>query len=725
MTETARLVLAADSRQIRGATDDVEKLAKQGKATEGALAGLGRTLVSIGAAYAAGRFFGAIIRNTIEAEQVTAQLTAALKSTGGVAGQTKEALLEHAAALQSVTAFGDEAIVSAQAMLLTFRNIAGDQFPKATEAVLNVAQALGTDLKSAAIQVGKALNDPAIGLTALSRSGITFSVEQQKVIKALQQTGRMAEAQELILAELETQFGGSARAARETLGGALTALQNAFGDLLEGDASSGGVKDATAALEDLTDLLGSQEVKDAFAGITTAVITLAGKLVEATNAGYDFTRWVGEELARAVNGPGLQDLQELDAEIASLEERLAKRKTGLGFGGGPFTSTSDELRAELQMLKERREAAVELAQFEEENRRRLDANKPKPATAEGKPGAPVVVGDPKAGKAAERARREAERAALQAARDYASATGALNDVLNEQASILGGDLMQAAQDYTMTMMDLQAAEDELIRLGKLDEEQQNRLALAREQAGAIYDDTTEAIRAQKTETELLIEDLEFELSLMYMTNAEREKAIALRGLEADATDEQKKRVGELLDAMREEGETIAALDTVRNEFSNFFVDLAKNGEDALDRLQERILDMVLQNLGDQLAESLFGAFGEGAGGALGGGGGGGGGWAAALASFFGGGRAGGGRAARGKFHEVAEKGPELLEVGGKTFLMTGSRDGMITPNEQIVSNQSNDTTNISITVPRDTGRSSAQQLARDLDRELTLARRRS
>jgi hypothetical protein len=117
-------------------------------------------------------------------------------------------------------------------MLLTFTRISGDTFPKATEAVLNVAQAMGTDLKSAAIQVGKALNDPILGVSALARSGIQFTEAQREMIKQMVETNRLAEAQRIILAELETQFGGSAKAARDTFGGALQALQNDIGNAL-------------------------------------------------------------------------------------------------------------------------------------------------------------------------------------------------------------------------------------------------------------------------------------------------------------------------------------------------------------------------------------------------------------------------------------------------------------------------------------------------------------
>lgn len=233
-------------RAAKAANDNVSLSARaMGAAYRFALGAVTAFATAIGAAMSIRQFISA----TAEAEKVQAQLGATLRSTGGAAGQTISVLNEHAAALQRITAFGDEAVNGAQGLLLTFTRIRGDVFPKATEAVLDVATAMNIDLRSAALQVGKALNDPIQGVNALARSGIQFSAAQREVIKRLAETGDMAGAQRLILKELETQFGGSARAARDTLGGALSALSNAFGDLFE--IGQGGSQILTRAIEGL------------------------------------------------------------------------------------------------------------------------------------------------------------------------------------------------------------------------------------------------------------------------------------------------------------------------------------------------------------------------------------------------------------------------------------------------------------------------------------------
>jgi hypothetical protein len=162
-----------------------------------------------------------------------AQVEAGLKSTGNQVGYTSKQLQQMASDLQSKTLFGDEQILQdATAQLLTFTNISGDQFARTQQAALDLATRLDGDLKGASIQLGKALNDPVANLSALSRSGIQFSDEQKEVIKSMAETGRLAEAQTLILDELNKQYGGSAEAAAKADGG-FTQLANAFGDLQE------------------------------------------------------------------------------------------------------------------------------------------------------------------------------------------------------------------------------------------------------------------------------------------------------------------------------------------------------------------------------------------------------------------------------------------------------------------------------------------------------------
>lgn len=176
---------------------------------------------------------GEMVSGAMEAEEIQAQLNNVIKSTGGVAGITAEAANSLAESLSGVTKFEDDAIVAGENLLLTFTNIGKDVFPTATETMLDMSEALGQDMKSSAIQLGKALNDPVAGITALSRVGVSFTEQQKEQIKALVAAGDTMGAQKLILAELNREFGGAAKAAGDTFAGKLAILQNKLGNVKE------------------------------------------------------------------------------------------------------------------------------------------------------------------------------------------------------------------------------------------------------------------------------------------------------------------------------------------------------------------------------------------------------------------------------------------------------------------------------------------------------------
>ncbi len=211
-----------------------------------------------------------------EAQAVTTQLNAVLASTKGVAGVTADAAQDLASSLARVTRFEDDTILGAENLLLTFTKIGSEIFPQATETVLNMSTALGQDLKASATMLGKALQDPVTGVSALRRVGISFSEDQQNVIAALVETGDVAAAQKLILAELETQFGNSARAAGQTFPGQLEILKNMLGDVKEtlGTAILPALQGfAQAAI----DALGSPQVQAGIDAIAAGIGTMAEK----------------------------------------------------------------------------------------------------------------------------------------------------------------------------------------------------------------------------------------------------------------------------------------------------------------------------------------------------------------------------------------------------------------------------------------------------------------
>lgn len=178
-----------------------------------------------------GDYVAGSIKEAADWNKVAAQTVAVVKSTGMAAGFTAKQLGNMASDMSAASGksiFSDDAILGSENILATFTEIKGTSFTGATQAVLDISQAMGTDLQSSAVQVGKALNDPIAGISALSRVGVTFSDDQKAMIKTMVETGDVAGAQQVILNELGKEFGGSAAAAVNTFAGQQIVLAEQF-----------------------------------------------------------------------------------------------------------------------------------------------------------------------------------------------------------------------------------------------------------------------------------------------------------------------------------------------------------------------------------------------------------------------------------------------------------------------------------------------------------------
>ncbi len=165
--------------------------------------------------------------------KTTTKLAGYYKDVTVAAQFTRQGLIDISKELERTTTYSDEAVLSTENLLLTFTAIGKDVFPQATQVTLDMATALGEDTKDAAIQLGKALQDPVLGITALRRVGVNFNDDQKNVIKQLVDTGQSAKAQALIMAELTREFGGSAAAAATTFGGKMEQMKNQVDDMNE------------------------------------------------------------------------------------------------------------------------------------------------------------------------------------------------------------------------------------------------------------------------------------------------------------------------------------------------------------------------------------------------------------------------------------------------------------------------------------------------------------
>lgn len=214
-------------RSSSSAGDKVKALAKGGALALGGLAVAGGAI--------AGKFMVDAVKGWQDHLKVSAQTSAVLKSTGAVAGVTRKQVESLANSIERKTGVDGDAIQSGQNLLLTFTNLqnragkGNDIFNQTTQLMTDMSVAMGQSTKASAIQLGKALNDPVKGVSALSKVGVTFTDQQKEQIKVMQDAGDTAGAQKVILAELGKEFGGSA-AAQMTAGDKLRVVYNQISD---------------------------------------------------------------------------------------------------------------------------------------------------------------------------------------------------------------------------------------------------------------------------------------------------------------------------------------------------------------------------------------------------------------------------------------------------------------------------------------------------------------
>jgi lambda family phage tail tape measure protein len=319
------------------------------EAFAGNLGGVGSAMLRLGSiGLAAGAAVGALtlalgqgLRELEAAQQSFLRLEGVLKATGHASGLTRGQLVELADTMEMSTLATAEGVMDAASVLATFRSISGETFLRTIKAAQDLSSVFGQDLRSSAVQLGKALEDPVEGVTALKRVGVTFSATQRDMIAAMVETGDVAGAQALILRTLEQQVGGAGEAEAGGLTGAVHHLKSAWGNLLEELARTPGVGSVVeTTLKGLTATLDS--VRGWFKGpdISQQVAVKSRELVEAE-----------ERLAELRSGSVLWDPSfgiRINQATAAAEAQVAR------------------LRAEIDTLIDQGRAEVEAFQAEQD-----------------------------------------------------------------------------------------------------------------------------------------------------------------------------------------------------------------------------------------------------------------------------------------------------------------------------------------------------------------------
>lgn len=597
--------------------------------------------------------FALIMKNTMEAEQVSAQLDARLRSTAGAAGMTREAIDALAEATARKTTYDDDAIKSLSAMLLTFTKVHADVFPRATAAIVDMATAMGTDLQSATIQVGKALNDPIEGVSALTRVGVQFSDAQREVIKDLVETGRTAQAQGIILTELETQFGGAAAAARGTLSGALTALKNTLMDLTEG--GDGSLEGATQAVNDLTDMMNDPDVKAGFDAIITGFIGVTNHAAKAVASLGNATSALREFFSENSKKSTISlENKRTDLETELFGEQRRQRRSWLGQAAAQNSPRIQEIKAEMaeidRLLQQRRAQAIADASANGGGGKsgRFSADyevaslnfNPNPK-GKGGSGGGGGGGAPRA--AAPRAMQDFGAEDLRDLQRLVEETARADAQFNKLAATLAGPLASAEYEHQQNLREIE-------QLGTQAGRSSEEVARLKEAETARYKEQRAEIEATLNPMQQLLDAYGLEIDAMGMGNAEkammnelRRQGIDLASAEAEAylaaaraTDQQ----------ARAAADALGYAEDAKGTLHDFFMDMSRDARGTLRDIDDyfaSFIDSVISRWLNSGLDQLFS--GGGFGGFSGGGGGGGGGFLSSLAGLFGFG--GGGSSASG------------------------------------------------------------------------------
>ncbi|MBK6556219.1 MAG: hypothetical protein IPG16_03035 [Comamonadaceae bacterium] len=299
------------------------------------------------------------VSDAAEYQQLAAKTAAVLASTGNAAGQSVKGIQDRAAALESMSGIDETLIINGQNVLATFTQVrdqvgaGNDIFTQATKAALDMSVALGTDLQGANVQLGKALNDPIKGITALGRAGVSFTQAQKDQIKTLVQHGDTLGAQKIILGELSKEFGGAAKAAGEGFSGSMERAKDAVGDAFR--------EVGTALLPVLTDLANWfaaegmprivafakeawPKVKEAFATVS-AVIT--EKVIPAVKL---VVEWFQEHVMPAAKDLGEKVLGGLKSAWDSISKAIEENRPQLEAIGQTFKTIAEWIMANVVPL---------------------------------------------------------------------------------------------------------------------------------------------------------------------------------------------------------------------------------------------------------------------------------------------------------------------------------------------------------------------------------------
>ncbi|MFN4172711.1 MAG: phage tail length tape measure family protein [Pseudorhodobacter sp.] len=476
--------LNAARTAARGAAEGMKEMAAGAAMVPGPLAGItarlgsaAGALVSMrGLAIGAGAALGGLtliaargVRAFAEYERQMFTVQAVITATGGAAGRTADDIDRLARDIGRSTLASTSGVREAAAQVMTFRSISGQAFDDTLRLAQDLAATGFGSISSAAVQLAKALEDPEQGLSALRRVGVSFSASQVEMIRNFQETGRVAEAQAMILRAVEAQVGGAGEAAGGGLAGSFDTLTEASGrwfelvgkrvsDLIRLEA---GLKGVAASIEGMNDVLAPRNLLSEFEAVETRrqqmLARRAALQAEADNPARRSTNLFSGNSDLRANAIAAELSALNEAIVRETERSVAMQRNlyaeGLAAARSVALAKADADRERFEGVRDRLQRELELAAMTALERQQLNETRKAGVTLmsdEGQEIARIVA----ATQERTNAERELAEATRRAETDGRQASQRLADLRQENE--LRAATLQYGQD-SVEVADLQAA----------------------------------------------------------------------------------------------------------------------------------------------------------------------------------------------------------------------------------------------------------------------------
>lgn len=280
--------------------------------------------ITVGLSLAIAALGFGLARATREAEKFERsglRVEAILKATGFAAGVTKNQIRDLSTEIAATTLASVAGVEAAAAKLLTFKAIQNDVFVSALKLSQDLAEVGFGSIESGATTLGKALQDPVAGLTALKRVGVDFTATQKEQIKVFVETNQLAKAQAVIIKELNSQVGGAGVKAAEGLSGAYDSLGQSVDKFFQNIGEAGVlsattilIRGMTRAVQDLNDVFfpsDERQIQD----LLGDQLDLREKLTRLERIGMS-----------ALSGPTKRRLAAINEEIGAIRNKQREEK---------------------------------------------------------------------------------------------------------------------------------------------------------------------------------------------------------------------------------------------------------------------------------------------------------------------------------------------------------------------------------------------------------------